>query len=134
VTLNTAELRRTVGAADTAAAWGPDFPAAASTPFVLSLAELVCHGMLTDSLADDEITVGAGVELTHDRPSPLGATLTARATLLDRQGSKALFTVDVTDDKGQSVARVKHTRAVIKRSVVELALDRAVDGINGPDV
>ncbi|MCV7228145.1 thioesterase [Mycolicibacterium komossense] len=115
-------MHRTVGAADTAAAWGPDFPAAASTPFVLSLAELVCHGMLADGLADDEITVGAGVELTHDRPSPVGATLTARATLQDRQGRKAFFTVEVTDDNGQPVAHVKHTRAVLKRSVIESAL------------
>lgn len=115
-------LSRTVGSADTAAAWGPEFPAAASTPFVLSMAELVCHGMLAADLADDEITVGAGVELTHDRPSPVGAVLTARATLNERRGRKASFTVEVVDENQQVVAHVKHTRAVLKRAVIESAL------------
>jgi fluoroacetyl-CoA thioesterase len=119
---DTGQLSRTVGQADTAAAWGPEFPAAASTPFVLSMAELVCHAMLAPDLAADEITVGAGVELTHDRPSPVGAVLTARATLKDRQGRKASFTVEVVDESGQVVAHVKHTRAVLKRSIIDTAL------------
>jgi fluoroacetyl-CoA thioesterase len=111
-----------VGQADTAAAWGPEFPAAASTPFVLSMAELVCHSVLSPTLADGEITVGAGVELTHDRPSPVGATLTAHATLEDRQGRKAFFNVEVVDESGQVVAHVRHTRAVLNRAVIEAAL------------
>lgn len=111
-----------MGPADTAASWGPEFPAAASTPFVLSMAELVCHGMLAPDLAADEITVGAGVELTHDRPSPVGAVLTARATLTDRQGRKAFFTVDVTDESEHVVAYVRHVRAVLKRAVIDSAL------------
>jgi len=119
---STGQMSRTVGQADTAAAWGPEFPAAASTPFVLSMAELVCHGMLAPELADDEITVGAGVELTHDRPSLVGAVLTARATLTDRHGRKAYFTVEVVDESEQVVAQVRHTRAVLKRSLIESTL------------
>ncbi|MGV9797784.1 thioesterase family protein [Mycobacterium sp. NPDC003449] len=111
-----------MGQDDTAAAWGPEFPAAASTPFVLSMAELVCHSVLSPTLADGEITVGAGVELTHDRPSPVGVTLTAHATLEERRGRKAFFSVEVVDESGQVVAQVRHTRAVVKRSVIEVAL------------
>ncbi|AQA06606.1 hypothetical protein BVC93_22110 [Mycobacterium sp. MS1601] len=115
-------MSRTVGHQDTAAAWGPEFPAAASTPFILSMAELVCHSVLAPQLARDEITVGAGVELSHDRPSPVGAMLTARATLEDRRGRKASFTVEVVDAGGQVVAQVRHTRAVVQRSVIDTAL------------
>ncbi|BBY62585.1 hypothetical protein MHEL_08280 [Mycolicibacterium helvum] len=112
-----------MGQADTAAAWGPEFPAAASTPFVLAMAELVCHSVLAPTLADGEITVGAGVELTHDRPSPVGATLTAHATMEDRLGRKASFSVEVVDESGQVVAHVRHIRAVLKRSAIEAALN-----------
>lgn len=121
--MSTGQLSRTVGLPDTAAAWGPEFPAAASTPFVLSMAELVCHGMLAPELADDEITVGAGVELTHDRPSPVGAVLTAHATLEGRKGRKSYFTVEVVDESEQVVARIRHTRAVLKRSLIESVLE-----------
>lgn len=107
--------------ADTAAAWGTEFPPAASTPFVLALAELACHGVLAPELATDELTVGAGVELSHDRPSPVGATLTARATLIERRGNKASFAVEVSDG-GAIVARIQHHRAVIKRAVIESVL------------
>ncbi|MET0457253.1 MAG: hotdog domain-containing protein [Mycobacterium sp.] len=119
---NTATLSQTVEQRDTAAAWGPEFPAAASTPFVLSLAELVCHAVLAPELAADELTVGAGVEIAHDRPSPVGAVLTAHATLVDRRGRKARFTVEVTDQHEQVVARIGHTRAVLKRAVIDAAL------------
>ena len=39
----TASISRTVTDNDTAAAWGDTFPPAASTPFVLGLAEITCH-------------------------------------------------------------------------------------------
>lgn len=115
-------MKRQVEVADTAAAWGAgQFPPAASTPFVLALAELACHGVLAPELSADELTVGAGAELTHDRPSPVGATLTARATLVERRGNKASFTVEVSDGQ-QVVAHVQHRRAVIKRAVIDTAL------------
>ncbi|MCK5890331.1 hotdog domain-containing protein [Aeromicrobium sp.] len=114
-------VSRTVEPRDTAAAWGPEFPPAASTPFILSLAELACHGVLAPDLADDELTVGAGVELSHDRPSPVGAHLTATAVLVERNGTKARFEVEVTDGS-VVVARVQHRRAVLKRAVIEGAL------------
>lgn len=112
-------------AADTAAAWGDEFPAAASTPFVLSLAELACHRLLAPELCADELTVGAGVELRHDVPSPVGAELTARATFVERDGRKAVFDVEVSDSR-QVVATVRHRRAVTSVAAIESALAAAV--------
>ena len=114
-------MERRVEFADTAAAWCADFPPAASTPFVLALAELACHGVLAPELSADELTVGAGAELSHDRPSPVGATLTARATRVERRRNTVFFTVEVSDGQG-IVARVQHRRAVVKRAVIESAL------------
>jgi len=121
------EIKSVVSSADTAAAWGSEFPAAASTPFVLGLAELACHRVLAPSLSPDELSVGAGAELCHDRPSPVGTELTARATLVEREGSKASFEVEVRDGS-HVVATVRHRRVVVMRSTIEAALDAATAG------
>ncbi|WP_412519761.1 hypothetical protein K8Z49_17360 [Actinomadura madurae] len=115
---------KTVAPADTAAAWGDEFPPAASTPFVLGMAELACHRILAPELSPDELTVGAGVELSHDRPSPVGITLTARARLVDRQGRRATFEVEVSDGQ-HVVATIRHRRVVVPRAAIEAALHSA---------
>lgn len=124
------EVTKTVSPADTAAAWGDEFPAAASTPFVLGLAELACHGVLASSLSAAELTVGAGVELRHDRPSPVGTELTARATLVEWQGVKAVFEVEISDAK-QVVATARHWRVVTTRAAIEAALESALGSVSG---
>ena len=119
---DTFSLSHTIVEADTAAAAGSEFVAAASTPFVLALAERACHNILEPSLAEDELTVGAKVEMSHDKPTPIGGILTAHATLLERRGSKASFDVQVIDNHGDTVAVVKHLRATVKRDLIEANL------------
>jgi fluoroacetyl-CoA thioesterase len=121
---STAETSRTVGESDTAAAWDPGLPAAASTPFVLGLAELACHAIVAGELGADELSVGAGARIEHLRPSPVGATLVARARL-DRSDDRRLgFMVEVRD-AGEVVARVEHDRAIVPRAAILAALERA---------
>ena len=59
---STKELTATVEAIvrekDTAASFGANFPAAASTPFVLGLAEVASHRAVMATLTPGEITVG----------------------------------------------------------------------------
>jgi predicted thioesterase len=106
---------RTVTADDTAAAWGAAFPPAASTPFVLGLAEVACHELVAERLSDGEITVGVAAEIEHLAPSKIGATLVASPQLTDEDGRVFVFAVEVHD--GQTlVARVKHRRARVERS------------------
>lgn len=110
-----------VGEADTAAAYGPQFPAAAATPFVLGLAEVACHMAVEGELAPGEVTVGTDATVQHLLPSPVGATLTARARLVEREGRRLRFVVEVLD--GDEVcARVEHGRAVVLRAKIESRL------------
>jgi predicted thioesterase len=120
----TAETSRIVGEADTAAAWDPGLPPAASTPFVLGLAELACHAIVAGDLSADELSVGAGARIEHLRPSRVGATLVARARLDRRDGRRLGFTVEVRD-AGEVVARVEHDRAIVPRAAILDALGRA---------
>src|SRR5262245_52226401 len=112
---DTATVRRVVTPADTAAVWGEDLPPAASTPFILGLAELACQRLANRGLAPGQITVGARAVIEHLAPSPVGATLVATARLLGREGRKTTFVVEIHDG-ATLVARVEHVRA-------EVALD-----------
>jgi fluoroacetyl-CoA thioesterase len=107
----------TVTAGDTAAAWGAAFPPAASTPFVLGLAEVACHELVADRLAHGEITVGVAAEIEHLAPSAVGATLVATPRLTAESGRRFEFAVEVHDG-GTLVARVTHRRARVERSQI----------------
>ncbi|MGQ5691901.1 thioesterase family protein [Rhodococcus erythropolis] len=109
--LITSSLTQTVRENDTASSFGADFPLAASTPFVLGLAEVACHNAIAEHLTPGEITVGTFASIEHQLPSPIGARLTAIATLVERDGRRLEFSVEVRD--GDNVcALVQHRRAV----------------------
>jgi fluoroacetyl-CoA thioesterase len=112
-----AELAREVTVGDTAAAYDDVFPPAASTPFVLGLAEVACHAAVAGSLADGELTIGTAAEIEHLAPTPVGHTLIARATLVERAGRRLRFEVEVADGD-TVVARLHHTRAIAARATL----------------
>jgi predicted thioesterase len=117
----TQSLSRTVGEGDTAAGFGAHFPKAASTPFVLGLAEVACHNVVANELAPGEVTVGTAATIEHRLPSPVGAELTARARLVDRAGRRLQFEVEVFD--GDHVcATVTHARAIVLAERIEQRL------------
>ncbi|KUI39240.1 thioesterase family protein [Mycobacterium sp. GA-2829] len=117
----TGSLSRTVGESDTAAGFGDHFPRAASTPFVLGLAEVACHNVIAPELTEGEVTVGTAATIEHQLPSPVGATLTAQARLVEREGRRLRFEVQVYD--GDDVcATVSHSRAVVLAERIEQRL------------
>lgn len=108
---------RTVTEADTAAAHDSSLPPAASTPYVLAIAESACIGAMSDRLDSTQVSVGARAEIDHLAPSRVGAQLTATAELIEQSGPRYVFDVDVTED-GRTVARVRHTRAIVTRAAI----------------
>lgn len=107
-----ATLTRTVTVADTAAQFGAQFPAAASTPFVLGLAELACHDAVAAELEAHEVTVGLQAIIEHLAPSPVGAVLVVEAHLAERRDRTLTFQVEIFDG-GELCAKVRHVRAVV---------------------
>jgi fluoroacetyl-CoA thioesterase len=118
----TATLTQTVGEHDTAAGFGAHFPQAASTPFVLGLAEVACHNVVAPTLADGDVTVGVHASIEHRLPSPIGATLTARAELMHAHGGRFSFKVEVYDGE-DLCAIVWHRRAVANAARMAERLD-----------
>ena len=112
---HSATLTLPVTEADTAARFGAAFPPAASTPFVLGLAEVACHEAVAGLLGAADITVGTSATIDHLAPTPVGGVLTATATLAERDGRRLAFEVEVHDGHDALVARVAHRRAIVDR-------------------
>jgi fluoroacetyl-CoA thioesterase len=113
-------LTRVATDADLASAWGPAFPPAVSTPFVLGLAEVACHEVVATDLNEGEVTVGVAATVEHLAPSPVGSELRAEAVLTSAEGRRLVFEVEVFQGS-EVVARVRHERA---RALTSRILDR----------
>ncbi len=118
-----ADVLRRVALDDTAAAFGTMFPPAASTPFVLGLAEVTCHKAVANQLREGETTVGVRAEIEHMAPSPVGAELAVHAELVQSEGGRLTFAVVVKEDN-RIVARVSHQRAIVDTARILRRLER----------
>lgn len=107
-----ATVERAVLSAVTASARGADFPPAASTPFVLGLAEISCHAAVAEALAPIDITEGRGALIEHLAPSRLGAVLRTTAQVVSAQRNRLEFRLEVYDGD-RLVVTVNYSRAVV---------------------
>ncbi len=98
----------------TAAALGSGDVPVLGTPVVVALAEAAACAALAGRLEEGRTTVGTWIELDHVAPTPVGAEVTARATLLAVDGRKLEFDFEVSDPAGV-IARGRHRRAVVDR-------------------
>jgi fluoroacetyl-CoA thioesterase len=87
-----------------------------ATPVVLSLIERAAVTALAGNLPHGSTSVGAAVELAHLAPTPVGATVTARARLEKVEGNRRLsFSFTVSDPAGE-IASGTHVRVVVDRA------------------
>jgi predicted thioesterase len=116
----TARVELTVTDADTAQAMGSGDVPVLGTPRVLALAEAATVAATAAKLPPGSTTVGTRVELEHTAPSPVGATVTATATLAKVDGRRLLFEVQVTaGDRTVAEARVERTLVDRQRFVAD---------------
>src|SRR5918994_1708142 len=87
-----------VTAADTAAEVGSGDVPVLATPRVVALAEAATVNAVRDRLPAGATTVGVRVALFHRAATPVGAVVTARATLAEVDGRTLRFDVVVQDD------------------------------------
>jgi fluoroacetyl-CoA thioesterase len=73
---------------------------------------MACAQLIKHQLEDGQITVGSRVAIDHLGPSKVGAELTIKASLLQRERNRFKFAV-VIEDGGRTVARVEHERAAV---------------------
>ena len=84
-----------------------------ATPEVVALMENAASQLADKIINDDELTtVGTSISINHISPTPLGAEITATATLNKVDGRMYSFDVVAKDEKGE-IANGSHTRVVV---------------------
>ena len=89
-------------------------PRVFATGFFVGLIEWACMDHLKASLPEGAISLGVGVDITHDAPATEGAELVVRVTATGVGKRSAEWSVEVT--AGQTVqGRGTHKRVVVDR-------------------
>jgi predicted thioesterase len=113
---STASAHLTVTPSDLASALNLEpadaFPPVFATSRMVALMELAAARVLRPHLRAGELSVGVSVDVIHTAATPLGATVTATARFVGRDGKLFLFEVSATDNAGD-IGRGTHKRAIV---------------------
>ncbi len=99
---------------NTAASMGSgDLPVFA-TPAMVALMEQAAMQAVAKALPDEATTVGAEINVSHIKPSGIGARITATAVLTEVAGRKLTFQVGARDEAGM-IGEGTHIRYAVDR-------------------
>ena len=104
----------TVSAGNTAAAMGSGDLDVFATPAMVALMENAAMKAVADALPEGSTTVGAEMNVTHIKPSGLGAEIVATAVLTGVEGRKLTFNVGARDAEGL-IGEGIHVRYIVDR-------------------
>ncbi len=91
---------------------GDAFPPVFATSRMVALMEVAAARVLSPHLGAGEVSVGVSIEVAHTAATPPGATVTATAKYLGREGKLFLFELSAADDAGE-IGKGTHKRAVV---------------------
>ena len=114
-----ASVSLTVTEADTAISLGSGDVPVLGTPRLVALCEEASCRTLDGRLGPDRTSVASRLRFDHLVAVPVGATVTAEATLEKVEGRRLNFTISVgldADDRAALVAAGRLTRVVVHRS------------------
>ncbi len=83
-----------------------------ATPAMCALMEEAACSAIKGCLDEGTGSVGISLKITHDAASPLGAEITAAATLTAVEGKKLTFSVKATES-GKIIGKGTHERIII---------------------
>jgi fluoroacetyl-CoA thioesterase len=107
-----ASAQTTVTSENTAKAVGSGHLEVFATPMMIALMEQAACLCLADGLQPEETSVGISVDVEHAAASPLGALITATATITSAVGRKITFAVEAHDDNN-AIGKGKHSRVIV---------------------
>ena len=119
----TAEIGCTVTEDKTAHAMGNRGVHVFATPYVIGLLEDAAGAVMRPHYPPGGGSVGTMVEMKHLAATPVGMKVRAKATLLESDGKRYLFSVEAWDEK-EKIAEGRHERFVVPD--MERFLARAV--------
>lgn len=106
--------RTIVGAANSARTMGSGDLDVFATPSMVALMENAAMNAVASELPEGSTTVGAQINTSHIKPSPLEEEVSATATLVDVDGRKLTFNVVANDSKGL-IGEGTHIRFIVDR-------------------
>ena len=83
-----------------------------ATPFVICLMETAAQAAIVSRLPPGAGTVGTTVEMKHLAATPLGMKVRAKATLVETDGKRCLFRIEVFDEV-EKIAEGRHERFIV---------------------
>ena len=83
-----------------------------STPMMIALMEEAAFKALASDLPDGQTSVGTQINAEHLSASPIGATVTAKATINAVEKRKITFDITVHDNT-KEIGRGTHTRFIV---------------------
>ena len=86
-----------------------------STPMMIAWMEVTSVNLVRPCLPDGFATVGYEVQVKHKAPALLGSELTVSSKLLEVDGRKLLFEVQVTEGQ-KIIGKGFHRRTIVPRS------------------
>lgn len=108
------QSRTTVTGENVAAAMGSGDMQVFATPAMVALMENAAMKAVAAELPAGSTTVGAEMNVTHIKPSGLGAEITASAVVTEVDGRKIVFNVGARDAEGM-IGEGVHIRYVVDR-------------------
>lgn len=110
----TAVSRTTVTPQNTAAAMGSGDMPVFATPAMVALMENAAMLAVAPGLPEGAATVGAEMNVSHIKPSGLGAEIVASAVVTAVEGRKITFNVGARDAEGM-IGEGTHVRFIVDR-------------------
>ncbi len=93
-----------------------------STPMLLQLIEEAAVHCLAPVLAQDDVSLGSYVDLTHLAPTPVGLIVRTEVEIIAIDGRRIDFAVAAFDER-EKIAEGTHERYVIERPAFLATLD-----------
>ena len=106
--------RLTVGNENTAIALGSGDMPVLATPAMMALMENAAMLAVASELEDGDTTVGGHIESSHLRPTPVGAEVSATATLEKVDGRKLYFKI-IAHQGDVVIGEGTHLRFIVSR-------------------
>lgn len=126
----TASIQKTVEPGDTAKAVASGLAEVFATPAMIALMENAAYLAVQSALPGGYSTVGAQINVKHIAATPVGFTVTARATLTAVEGKKLTFFIEVFDET-EKIGEAEHIRFIIDAQRFQQKTDAKRDAKNG---
>jgi predicted thioesterase len=110
----TATVTETVDKTNTAKAVGSGSLDVFATPMMIALMERAAYKVLADALDEGQTSVGTSISVNHTAASPVGAKISATATITSVSGRKIVFELSANDEN-RSIGEGKHIRMIVDR-------------------